>query len=168
MEKYFRLEDDSLVNIIDHTLEQIQKYPNLQIYVGTDSQDMTFKHKGRKNKVSRYATTVVYRYGLRGAHYAYFLEDVPRIKDIFTRLYGEAERTLDIVKLLTTNYPIKIEGVEFDYNHVPLPKNKSNVLYSTVNGWVQGLGYKPVFKSGRMIAVKAADHIVRKKRPFKN
>lgn len=151
MDKYFKTEKGEKVNIIEHTLEQIQKWPNLTIYIGTDSQD----HK----RMSMYATVIVYRYGHRGAHFIYSRDDVPRIKTMYNRLYGEAERTIEAADMLTKELPVSIEALEFDYNHIK--KFNSNVLLAMVKGWVLGLNYNPVFKSGQMIAVKAADHIVR-------
>lgn len=158
MDKYFRLEQGGRVNIIEHTLEQINKWPNLKIYIGTDSQDC----KVHKNKVTRYATVIVYRYGDRGAHYIWFEETVPRIKILYTRLFDEAVRTIETADMLSQELPaVKIEALEFDYNHIP--KFKSHQLISAVKGWVLGLDYTPVFKSGEMIACKAGDHICRHK-----
>lgn len=153
MERYFRKEGGALVNAIDHTLEQIEKWPNLKIYVGTDSQD--------KDGRTFFATVIVYRYGNRGAHYIYFKEDVPRMKVMYNRLFDEAVRTIECADMLTKDIPVSIEALEFDYNH--LARFKSNKLISDVKGWATGLLYNPVFKSGEMIAAKAADHVCRGK-----
>lgn len=155
MEKYWETEERLLVNIVEHTLEQINKWPNLKIYIGTDSQDY--------GRVSRYATAICYRYGHRGAHYIFFLEDVPKIKSMEARLLGEANRTIETAELISSEIPVAFEALEFDYNHIP--RFNSNKLLATVKGWVLGLNYIPVFKSGQMLAVKAADHIVRNKLP---
>jgi len=153
MEKYFRTEQGERVNIVEHTLEQIQKWPNLEIYIATDSQDQGGK--------SRYATVIVYRYGKRGAHYIYFREDVPRCKDMYTRLYDEAVRTIDTAQLIDSEIPVKFAGLEFDYNN--LPRHNSNKLLSSVRGWVTGLNYNAVFKGDELVAAKAADHVCRHK-----
>lgn len=158
MEKYFRTEQGERVNIVEHTLEQLKLWPNLKIYVATDSQDT--------RGVSRYATAIVYRYGHRGAHYIYYVEDVPRHRDMFTRLYDEGVRTIETAQLIDNEIPISFEALEFDYNHVP--KFNSNRLISAIGGWVKGLNYRAVFKNSTedfMIAAKAADHICRNKRP---
>jgi len=159
MEKYFRTEEGVKVNAVEHTLEQLKKWPNLKIYIGTDSQDD--KEKGVR--VSRYATVIVYRYGTRGAHYIFLVEDVPRQKDMFIRLYEEATRTIEAAQMIDGEIPVAFEALEFDYNHIP--KFNSNRLLSSVRGWVTGLNYKAVFKGGDMIACKAADHICRHKKP---
>lgn len=155
MEKYFKTEEGLKINIVEHTLQELEKWPNLKIYIGTDSQDY--------GKVTRYVTAIVYRYGHRGAHYIYFKEDVSKVRDIFTRLYDEAVRTIETAQLLDTEIPISFAALEFDYNQIP--KWASNKLISSIGGWVKGLNYKAVFKNDNdniMIATKAADHICRR------
>jgi predicted RNase H-related nuclease YkuK (DUF458 family) len=152
MDRYFRTVEDELVNVIDHTLEQIEKWPNLKIYVATDSQD--------KDGKTIFATVVCYRYGTRGAHFIYLKEKLPRYKVMYNRLFDEAVRTFECADMISSEIPIKIEALEFDYNHIP--NFKSNQLLNTVKGWALGLNYNPVFKSGWMIAAKAADHVCRK------
>lgn len=151
MDKYFRTQDGERVNVVQHTLDQLKKWPNLKVYVGTDSQD-----EGRE---TTYVTTVVYRYGNTGAHFIYFKEKVSIIRDMVMRLFQEAERTLSTAQIIDSEIPIAFEALEFDYNN--LPKWASNKLVSSVKGWVTGLNYKATFKSGEVIAPKAADHIIR-------
>lgn len=153
--KYFTTEQGDKVDVIEHTKEQMEKWPGLKVYVGTDSQDY--------GGISRYVTTVVYRYGHRGAHYIYVKDEVPRIKDMFARLYNEAVKTIEIAQYIDSQIDIIFEALEFDYNNVP--RWASNRLMSSVRGWVKGLNYKAVFKNNgddMIIACKAADHICRK------
>jgi predicted RNase H-related nuclease YkuK (DUF458 family) len=158
MDRYWETEERELINVVEHTLQQIEKWPNLKMYIGTDSQDF--------HKFSRFATAICYRYGHRGAHYVFYLEDVPRMKSMEERLLDEASRTIESAEMITAEIPIAFEALEFDYNH--LPRFKSNKVLSTVRGWVAGMNYTPVFKSGQLLACKAADHIVRNKEPRKN
>lgn len=151
MEKYFKNEQKELVNIIEHTLEQLDKWPNMKIYIGTDSQNYS--------DITRYVTAIIYRYGHRGAHYIYFKENVPRVKTDYLRLYDEGVRTIQAWEMLTTEIPIAVEGLEFDYADV---KTISSKLVQDFKGWCAGLQQKAIFKSGQMIACKAADHICRK------
>jgi predicted RNase H-related nuclease YkuK (DUF458 family) len=155
MDKYFRTEQGERVNVVEHTLDQVEKWPNLRVYVGTDSQDY--------GGITRYVTAVVYRYGKRGAHYIYFKEEVPRVRDMYTRLYDEAVRTITAAQIIDSEIPISFAGLEFDYNQIP--KWASNKLVSSIGGWAKGLNYRAVFKNTGddiMMACKAADHICRK------
>lgn len=149
MEKYFKTEQGELVNIVEHTLDQIQKWPNLVIRIGTDSQNYS--------GITRYVTTIVYRYGHRGAHYIYFKEQVPRIRNEWARLYEEGIRTIAAAELLQEEIPVAIEALEFDYNDNK--KTLSSQLVQTFKNWG---GFNAAFKSGEMLACKAADHICRK------
>lgn len=151
MEKYFKTQDGSRVNIIEHTLEQIQKWPNLTIYIGTDSQDY--------GKITRFVTCVCYRYGHRGAHFVYMREEVPTIRDLYTRLYQEGVKTVDAALLITEEIPVAIEALEFDYNN--FKKTKSTPVIQALSGWVKGLRMNASFKSGEQLATKAADHVCR-------
>ncbi len=151
MEKYFRKENGELVNIIEHCVDQLSFYPSLKIYIATDSQNYGAK--------TVYATAIVFRYGLKGAHYVYLKQRLPRIRDHFTRLWKEAEYTLDAANMLTEELPIAIEALEFDYNGEK--KTKSTSLISATKGWAESLGYKVKVKPDEMIAAKAADHLAR-------
>lgn len=152
MDRYFRTEEGDLVNSVEHTLDQINKWSNLKIFIGTDSQNFS--------SVTRYVTTIVYRYGNRGAHYIYFKEEVLKIKSEYLRLYEEGVRTIQIYEMLTSEIPVSVEALEFDYADVK--KTLSSKLVQDFKGWVVGLNQVAVFKSGQMIATKAADHICRR------
>jgi predicted RNase H-related nuclease YkuK (DUF458 family) len=154
MEKYFRQQDGELVNMIEHTMEQLQFYPNLKVYIGTDSQVY--------GSVVRYVTVIVYRYGNNGAHYIYQGDEVPRIKDDFLRLYNEGLRTVEISQYFTEEIPsLAIEQLEFDY--AGIKKTLSSALVSVFKGYL-----KARFKGGEMIATKAADHVCRNYREHRN
>lgn len=154
MERYFRTQEGQLVNIVEHTLEQIEKWPSLKIYVGTDSQSY--------GGITRYVTVIVYRYGHRGAHFIYYREEVPRDRDKsqFVRLYGEGMRTLEAGDILTQDIPVAIEALEFDF------ADATKTLSSKLVGAFKGT-QNAVFKSGNMFACKAADHACRHPQIFK-
>lgn len=155
MDKYFTTEQGERVNVVEHTLQQIEKWPNLRIYIATDSQD--------DRGLSKYATVVVYRYGMRGAHYIYYIQEFPRMPTMYSRLYNEMVFTIETAQMIDSEIPVSFEALEFDYNNIP--QWASNKLLSTAKGWAKGLNYNPVFKNSgdnMMIAAKAADHICRR------
>lgn len=149
MEKYFRTEKNELVNIVEHTLEQLEKYPNLKVRIGTDSQNFGAN--------TRYVTTIVYRYNKNGAHYIYYKENVPRLRVEYNRLFDEGVRTIEAASLLQEELPVEIEALEFDFNDTK--KTLSNQLVNVFKNWGN---FTAEFKSGNMIATKAADHICRR------
>ena len=154
MEKYFRKEDGEIVSLIEHCKEILGEHPNAEILIGCDSQN--------SKMWSYYAVAVVFRYGHRGAHYVYSTTKVPKIRDVFTRLFKECELSLEVADFITENTAYKIGAVELDYNNFKI--TKSTPLVSATRGWVESKGYKAILKSGEVIATKAADKHSRKKK----
>lgn len=150
-ERWFKTEEGKLVDIVDHTREQLQEKEGLKVYVATDSQNT----EGR----TFYATVIVYRYGLRGCHYISKSVDIPMIRDIYLRLVKEAELTIATANVVSAEIPLKFEAVEFDYNG--RIKTKSSQAIEFARGWAASLGYNPVVKPGPMIASKAGDRVCR-------
>lgn len=149
--KYFRTEENDLVDILEHSIEQVKLFPDLKIHIATDSQNYGAK--------TVYATVVVFRYGLRGAHYIYNKVKLPRIKDTFTRLYKEGEFTIECAEYIQNNTALRVAAVEFDYNNKK--KTASSSLVPVLIGWASSLGYNALAKPDELIAAKAADHLCR-------
>ena len=159
MEKYFRTEQGKLVDILDYSVEQVSKNPHVKIYIGCDSQV-----DGPKVK---YTVCIVYRVGLRGAHYIYrdILKErpprsVPKEIQIMARLNDEIYITMEVVQFLLDNTSIKIEAVEFDFNEEE--EHFSNKATNMATGWAKGLGLSTSIKPDELIACKAADHLCRR------
>ena len=151
MNKYFKTEEGNLVDVLKHTVELFKDNPDMQIHIATDSQNYG------ANTV--YATAVVFRFGLKGAHYIYNKQKIPRIRNHFNRLYKEGELTIECAEYITSNLSIKIHAVEFDYNDAK--KTASTSLVPIMKGWAESLGYKALTKPDIMIASKASDHLCR-------
>ncbi len=159
MEKYFRTEQGKLVDILEYSVDQVSKNPHTKIYIGTDSQVYGPEIK--------YTICIVYRVGLRGAHYIYKNvlknrppREVPKEVQVTNRLNEEVYLTMEVVQFLLDNTSIKIEAVEFDFNDEE--EHLSNKIINMATGWNKGLGVSPRVKPGEMIACKAADHICRR------
>lgn len=151
--KYFKNEAGNFVDILEHCIEEVKSNKDLKIYISTDSQNYGAK--------TVYATVIVFRYGLRGAHYIYNKQRIPRIKDTFSRLYKEGELTIECAEYIQNNTAIRVHAVEFDYNNKK--KTASSSLVPVLVGWAQSLGYTALAKPDELIAAKAADHIARNK-----
>lgn len=151
MEKYFRTEEGERVNLVSHALEIMKENPFAEIRIGTDSQN--------SRKDSKYATVVVFRFPHRGAHYIYQVTQVPKIKDLFTRLFKECELSVEIAEFMKES-GFHVSAIELDYNNMKV--TKSTPLVAATTGWVTSLGYKAICKNGDMIATKAGDFICRR------
>lgn len=152
MEKYFKTEEGEIVNILEHCRKVLSLYPSAKILIGTDSQNTKVS--------SRYSTVIVFRYNLKGAHYIYNTTNIPKIKDLFSRLFKECELSIEIANYITEKTSYKIDGIELDFND--FKKTKSTPLISATKGWCESLGYRTILKSGEIIACKAADHCCRR------
>ena len=106
-----------------------------------------------RNKVI-YATAVVFRY-TNGAHILYNREKYPLVKDLWSRLWKEVEKSIEVAEFLRKECGIKATRIDLDYNEDP--KYPSNKLVKAAVGYVESLGYKAKTKPGLLLATYAAD-----------
>ena len=119
------------VDPVIHTQKILSKNPFVSIHIGTDSQS--------RAKKTQFATVIAYRYGNRGVHYILSKVGFPKIKDLWTRLWKEAEMSINVSELITNSLNISVE-IDMDYNE---DNNfKSNKLVAATKGWANSLGYK--------------------------
>ena len=135
------------IDPIAHTIKILKDYPNVEIHIGSDSQNV--------GKKTRYATVIAYRYGSRGVHYILSKKNEALLKDMWSRLWKEAEMSIDVAEWLTNQISVRVE-IDMDYNS---DENfKSSKLISATKGWANSLGYKVNVKPNNQIATKAADY----------
>ena len=132
---------------IEHTLNILKEYPNVQIHIGSDSQNI--------GKSTKYATVIAYRFGSRGVHYILSKKQEVLIEDMWTRLWQEAEMSINVAEWLTHQVSVRVE-IDMDYNSYT--NFKSNKLISATKGWANSLGYKVNVKPNNQIATRAADY----------
>lgn len=125
---------------------------NVEIFVGCDSQNFS-----RKN-VTGYVTVVAFHIGTSGVHLIYLPERTKKIRDTWTRLWGEVERTMKVAEELR-NANILITRIDLDFNQDD--KFDSNRLVAASEGLFKGLGYNVATKPDELIASRGADHIVK-------
>jgi len=135
------------IDTLAHTLNILKKNPSVEIHVGSDSQCV--------GKQTIYCTVIAYRFGNRGVHYVLSKTAVPLINDMWTRLWKEAELSIEVAEWISKLVPLKIE-IDMDYNE---DENfQSYKLISAAKGWANSLGYKVNVKPNNQIATRAADH----------
>ena len=132
---------------VQHTIEVLKNYPYAEIHIGTDSQNI--------NKLTHYTTVIAYRLGTRGVHYIFNKSNRKLITDMWTRLWKEAELSIDVAEWLTQKITLKVE-IDMDYNSDE--SFKSHKLISAAQGWANSLGYKVNIKPNNQIATRAADY----------
>ena len=148
MNRLFRkVEGDAVSDIVKHTLDVLQECPYAEVHIGTDSQN----HR----RTTVYVTAIAYRYGNRGVHYIYHKHKMKKIKDKWTRLWNEADYSIEVANWLTSKVNVKVE-IDLDYNYQE--KHFSSKLVGPAVGWVESLGYKANIKPHNQIATRAADY----------
>lgn len=143
----FRVMDDgTAVHLLEHVRERVTAHPDLEVLVGSDSQN--------RSGHTIYTTTVVLRYRRNGAHVLYRREKRERIRDLWTRLWGEVERSLDVAHELAQG-GVSVSRIDMDLNSDP--RFGSNKLHNAAVGHVRALGYEAHTKPELLIATWAAN-----------
>jgi predicted RNase H-related nuclease YkuK (DUF458 family) len=148
MNRVFRtVNGETIPDVVKHTLGVLKECPWVEVHIGTDSQNH------RRSTI--YVTVIAYRYGNRGVHYILHKQKVKKIKDKWTRLWNEADYSIEVAEWLTQKVKVKVE-IDFDFNSDE--KHFSSKLVQPAVGWAASLGYKTNIKPHNQIATKAADH----------
>ncbi len=150
MKKVFaKMSDGSKVLLDEYVLQIQKKNPDVDLYIGCDSQNYS-RH-------TVYVTTVLFRFANNGAHVIYVKENVSRISDMWNRLWAETERSVDIALYLKENCGVEVKQIDMDYNSDPAyPSNK---LVSPAMGYAESLGFIARCKPGLLMATWAANSL---------
>ena len=109
-------EEFELIGYVKQYLNQHNR-DDVKIHVGCDSQNI--------GSLTHYATTVVFHIGNSGCHFIYKKEKLPKIDDMWTKLWGETTRAVEVANHLK-EHNITIDSVDLDFNSDE--KQKSNKL----------------------------------------
>ena len=149
---YFRkILDETKFELSNYVLKYLRDSvsKNIKIHVGCASQNI--------GKSTHYATTVVFHIGNSGCHFVYKKEKLPKIDDMWTKLWGETTRSVEIANYLKDK-GVNIHSVELDFNSND--SHKSNKLVSASVGYVESMGFKANIKPSILPAISAADMMV--------
>jgi predicted RNase H-related nuclease YkuK (DUF458 family) len=149
--EFKKIGGEDVIDLLSYTKNLLIENPDVKIYVGCDSQSYANK--------TIYVTTVVFRYEARGAHVIYKRDVVPRVKDLWSKLWGELNRAIDVAGYLRFEGEINIHQIDLDYN--TSPKYKSNIVLKAAVGYVESMGYNYAVKPGTLIAISAANELCR-------
>lgn len=148
---YKRLSDRSEVDLINYVKDYLTQFNDVDILIGCDSQN--FKRK------TNYAIVVALYHRGRGAHVLYKKWAVPEEKVRQVRLLNEVWFSIETAETLREAGIQKPKWIDIDLN--PDPKYKSNEVFRQAVGLVEGMGYKPRYKTLGPIATYCADYLVK-------
>jgi predicted RNase H-related nuclease YkuK (DUF458 family) len=124
-----------------------QLHRDVEIHIGCDSQNY--------KKYTVYVTTLVFRFPKAGAHVLYQKEKVSKITDMWTKLWGELERSITLAVWVEEKTGIKVQKIDLDFNEDP--KFASNRLLQAASGYVSSMGFLPNSKPNLLLATWAAN-----------
>ncbi len=141
------MEDGRPVDLFAHVRAALQGRTDVEVMIGCDS------HNRQLHTI--YTTTVVLRYHRNGAQVIYKKEKAPKVNDLWTRLWGEVERSLAVAQLLRTAGDIPVKRIDMDLNSDE--RFASNKLHAAAIGYIRSHGYEPHTKPDLLIASWAAN-----------
>ena len=147
MTGFQRMNDGSPVHLLEHVRRALDEHPDVEVLVGSDS------HNRSDHTV--YTTTVVLRYRSNGAHVIFKREKAAKAGDLWSRLWGEVERSIVVARILTHEGGVRVSRIDLDLNSDP--RFGSHRLYSTAVGYVRAHGYEARTKPDMLIASWAAN-----------
>lgn len=119
----------------------------VEVHVGCDSQN----HK----RHTVYVTTVVFRFPNNGAHVIYRRERLPKILDMWTKLWGETERSVELANLILEECNLRVNQIDLDFNSDS--QYASHKLVSASSGYITSLGFNSKVKPDLLMAAWAAN-----------
>lgn len=149
--KKFRLYSGELIDDLGkYTNEYLTKYPEAEIFIGTDSAD-------RVDTV--YVSVVVFRHPGNGAHVVFRKEYEKKSPDLFTKLWREVEKTTALAHYIKEYLPDgRMLTVDLDLNS--LKRHASNIAHDAAKGYLVGQGFNVRTKPQAWSASRAADHLI--------
>jgi predicted RNase H-related nuclease YkuK (DUF458 family) len=131
------------------------KSPSIKYRVGCDSLNV-------RDKTIYITVLVGVHPNNSGAFIVYLKDKVPKIEDMYRRLWYEVEKAISFASLLRESFNIDIEAVDLDLNSDP--QHRSNKLLNSAIGYATSCGFPAFYKPQNVAAIYAADHLVHRKR----
>jgi len=142
------------VNYIEYIKEYIQKFPNVEILIGCDSQN--------KRRDTIYAIVIGLYVPGKGAHVIYNRFSQIREVENSVRLLNEVWFSVETAENIKNNIEgakDRIKWIDIDLN--PDPKFQSNKALTSAIGIVKGMGYNVRHKGNSPVMTYAADALVK-------
>jgi len=135
------------VEVFEYTRTYVRAHPEVEVHIGCDSQNF--------QNHTVYVTAIVFRYPRQGGHVIYRKEKVKKIDDLWTKLWGEIERSVFLANELNSLCQLRVAQIDLDYNSDP--SYPSNKLLSAATGYAQSLGFSAKAKPELLMAAWAAN-----------
>ena len=131
--------------------EYMAEKGEIEILVGTDSQN--------RGEWTVYSTVIAMYDPGHGAHCIFRRWREPRERIRATRLMNEVWASVACAEELKKNGIENIKYIDIDIN--PSPRFKSNEVFSSAKGMIEGMGYEVRFKTFGPLVTTMADYVVK-------
>ena len=146
-DRRFKVMGGTLTHDVCEYIAAMTQESEIEVHVGCDSQN----HK----RHTVYVTTVVFRFPNNGAHVIYRRERLPKILDMWTKLWGETERSVALANLILEECDLRVAQIDLDSNSDS--QHASHKLVSASSGYITSLGFRSKVKPDLLMAAWAAN-----------
>ena len=148
----FRKFNGEKIPSVDEYIKQyMEEHNGIDILVGTDSQN--------RGDFTVYSTVIAMYTPGHGAHCIFKRWREPRERIRATRLMNEVWASVACAESLKSNGITNIKYIDIDIN--PSPRFKSNEVFSSAKGMIEGMGYEVRFKTFGPLVTTMADYVVK-------
>ena len=135
----------------EYVKEYVKEHPGIEIMIGTDSQN--------RGRYTVYSTIIALYTPGHGAHCIYnrWKNERERVRQV--RLMNEVCASLECAEKLVSEGAPKPKYIDIDIN--PNPKFKSNEVYNSAKGMIEGMGYEVRYKTLGPLVTTMADYVVK-------
>ena len=142
---------EKIPSVDDYIKRYVETHDSIEILVGTDSQN--------RGDNTIYSTVIALYEPGHGAHCIFRRWREPRERIRATRLMNEVWASLACAEDLKKHGVRKVKYIDIDIN--PSPRFKSNEVYTSAKGMIEGMGYEVRFKTFGPLVTTMADYVVK-------
>jgi predicted RNase H-related nuclease YkuK (DUF458 family) len=150
-DKYRKFTGEKIASVGDYVVDYVNSHEDIEIMVGTDSQN--------RGDFTVYSTVIALYTPGHGAHCIFrrWREKRERVRSV--RLMNEVWASVECAEYLKSLGVECIKYIDLDIN--PSPRFKSNEVFTSARGMVEGLGYEVRFKTFGPLVTTLADYVVK-------
>lgn len=149
--KFKKFNGEKIESVVDYIAAYIAEHGDIDLMVGTDSQN-----RGDKTV---YSTVIAMYTPGHGAHCIFKRWREPRERVRSVRLMNEVWASVSCAEELKNSGLKQVKYIDLDIN--PNPRFKSNEIYTSARGMVEGMGYEVRFKTFGPLVTTMADYVVK-------
>ena len=150
-EMFRKFNGEKIPSVDAYIKQYMQDNKGIEILVGTDSQN--------RGEHTVYSTVIAMYNPGHGAHCIFRRWREPRERIRATRLMNEVWASLSCAEELKHSGISNIKYIDIDIN--PNPRYKSNEVFNSAKGMIEGMGYEVRYKSFGPLVTTMADYVVK-------